>query len=273
MDQSTITTLVRRGIREPSTVSVNDTEIGASSLRGAVEMGKLIRKSQPDLFNTRISIASNTNVFPWPADSFAVLNVWSMEGNGTAITGAADNGSGAIRITAASHGLADEAIVLIHSVLGCTEANGTGQITYVDADTFDLYGSTFANAYTSGGRVFEETTDFDKLTMIDAKSASNSNDSCYFMRGKNIVVDDPDFTYDIIVDYIALVTAISQIPPEYHLGLVAWAVVEQMRIPAEDHRTYNDKVASYAFHKKLWDHQVESLEGTFRMSDEAFNLE
>ena len=68
------------------------------------------------------------------------------------VAGAADNGSGLIRITtSAAHGLAPSDEVVIASVGGTTEANGTWTITAIAATTFDLQGSTFANAYTTGG--------------------------------------------------------------------------------------------------------------------------
>lgn len=67
------------------------------------------------------------------------------------VTGAANNGSGLIRITSTAHGLSTGCSVTIASVTGTTEANGTWTVTKVTADTFDLQGSTFANAYVSGG--------------------------------------------------------------------------------------------------------------------------
>jgi hypothetical protein len=73
-------------------------------------------------------------------------------GSHKAITGAANNGSGLIRITAIAHGFVTSNVVDITGVLGCTEANRTGWvITKITNDTFDLQSSTFSNAYTSGG--------------------------------------------------------------------------------------------------------------------------
>ena len=69
-----------------------------------------------------------------------------------AITGAVNNGSGLIRITAANHTFATGDRVTITGVGGTVEANGTSwRITVITANTFDLVGSTFTNAYTSGG--------------------------------------------------------------------------------------------------------------------------
>jgi hypothetical protein len=67
------------------------------------------------------------------------------------ITGAANNGSGLIRITATAHGFSTNDVVTISGVTGTTEANGAWVITSIDANHFDLVASTFTNAYVSGG--------------------------------------------------------------------------------------------------------------------------
>lgn len=70
------------------------------------------------------------------------------------ITGAASNGSGLVRITVGSTStLTTGDVKTIAGVGGTTEANGTWTITVINGTTFDLQGSTFANAYTSGGVV------------------------------------------------------------------------------------------------------------------------
>ena len=68
-----------------------------------------------------------------------------------AITGAANNGSGLIRITSTAHGLATGNAAVINSVGGVTAANGAWIVTVIDANTYDLNGSTFSGTYTSGG--------------------------------------------------------------------------------------------------------------------------
>jgi hypothetical protein len=68
------------------------------------------------------------------------------------ITGAANNGSGLIRITATAHGFSTGQHVDITGIVGTVEANAAHWlITVITANTFDLVGSTFTNAYTSGG--------------------------------------------------------------------------------------------------------------------------
>ena len=67
------------------------------------------------------------------------------------ITGCVNNGSGLIRVTATNHKLRDNDHVVISSVVGTVEANGTWFVTFVNANAVDLKSSTFTNAYTSGG--------------------------------------------------------------------------------------------------------------------------
>ncbi len=78
------------------------------------------------------------------------------------ITGAANNGSGAIRLTLSgltagsgseNTNLNVENSVEIYGVVGTTEANGNWRFTIVDSTHIDLIGSTFANAYVSGGSI------------------------------------------------------------------------------------------------------------------------
>ena len=73
---------------------------------------------------------------------------------GATVSGAADNGSGKVRLTvSASAGFTTGKYDIIRNVGGTTEANGTHQITVVDGTHIDLPGVAFANAYTSGGTI------------------------------------------------------------------------------------------------------------------------
>jgi hypothetical protein len=56
-----------------------------------------------------------------------------------------------IVITSAGHNLSTGTVVTISGVVGNTAANGTFQVTVVDANTFSLNGTTGNSAYVSGG--------------------------------------------------------------------------------------------------------------------------
>ena len=72
------------------------------------------------------------------------------------VTGAANNGSGAIRLTVDSTApLSGRTKVSVWGVVGTTEANSATpwSFTIIDGTHIDLTGSTFTNAYVSGGKV------------------------------------------------------------------------------------------------------------------------
>jgi hypothetical protein len=91
-------------------------------------------------------IINNTIVGDWrKAISLEDANV-------TGIAGAANNGSGLIRITTSTaHVWNTGDPVYIGGVTGTTEANGQWTMTKVDNTHLDLDGSTFENAWVSGG--------------------------------------------------------------------------------------------------------------------------
>jgi hypothetical protein len=103
-------------------------------------------------------------------------NLDTIAAGAIAVTGAANNGAGAIRLTLATEvanwtyrladtghaagaagstnlGNASQNTIEVYGVLGTTEANGNWQYTVADATHIDLKGSTFANAYVSGGAI------------------------------------------------------------------------------------------------------------------------
>ena len=69
------------------------------------------------------------------------------------VTNAANNGSGAIRLTATAHGLTTGQLAIVSAIVGTAEANAEWVVTVIDPNTVDLNGSTFVNAYTSGGTI------------------------------------------------------------------------------------------------------------------------
>lgn len=75
------------------------------------------------------------------------------------VTGAANNGSGLIRLAVSSQnspatsGVSTGNTVTVANVGGTTEANGNWTITVIDGSHIDLQSSSFVNAFTSGGFV------------------------------------------------------------------------------------------------------------------------
>lgn len=102
----------------------------------------------------------------WTDNTITAMLV-DLNDYGKTITGAVDNGSGLIRITSTTHGFTTDDVIAIVGVLGTTEANDKWVITVITADTYDLVGSTFASAYTSGGNSVNVSVD-DTLEDIPA---------------------------------------------------------------------------------------------------------
>lgn len=68
------------------------------------------------------------------------------------------NVGGRVRITSAGHGYGVGDYVLISGVTGTTEANGSWRIINTATNTFELEGSTYANAYVAGGTIKRYST-------------------------------------------------------------------------------------------------------------------
>lgn len=73
------------------------------------------------------------------------------EENPKAIAGAANNGSGLIRLTISAHGWESGDTIIVAGVGGVTGSAGTWPITVVDSSHVDLLDSAWSGAYTSGG--------------------------------------------------------------------------------------------------------------------------
>jgi hypothetical protein len=72
----------------------------------------------------------------------------------TSVTGAANNGSGLVRLAVSSTSeLVTGNTANIAGVVGTTEANGNFVVTVIDGTHIDLQGSAFAHTYVSGGAV------------------------------------------------------------------------------------------------------------------------
>lgn len=94
---------------------------------------------------------------------------------GLAITGAADNGSGAIRLTFASVNFDPTGTVSVSGVGGVPNATGQWSYTRISATQMDLVGSTFAGTFTSGGRVVFQITSNNSLFLTSGTYSGFSN--------------------------------------------------------------------------------------------------
>ena len=199
-------------------------------------MAHLLSSAAPEYFEKKVSLQpKNTNIhaFELPSDCLSLKSLWDYDGDASVITGAATN-AGVIQITSVAHGFTDEDVVTIHGVLGTTEANDTWQINYVDADTFDLVGSTFANAWTSGGKAFKESADTYKYP-IDRKPSKFQDafsETKFYLKEDEIIIDNPDFENDLIALYRYLPATLEEIPSRMHYGIWAYGTIQLIYVPA-----------------------------------------
>lgn len=113
------------------------------------------------------------------------------------VTGATDNGSGAIRLTLsalsnANFDVHNQNFIVVYGVTGTTEANGTWPITIINSTHIDLVGSAFTNAYVSGGAIggsldaLPFSLDSISKSAISALSAVSSTHAVGFFNGTNM---------------------------------------------------------------------------------------
>jgi hypothetical protein len=107
-------------------------------------------------------VARNGSRVPVNADALPTFRAYGPAGtvmaNGTGSLSLADSGAvsnatnaSPVVITSNGHGLSTGTRVTVAGVGGNTAANGTFQITQIDANTFSLDSSNGNGAYTSGG--------------------------------------------------------------------------------------------------------------------------
>lgn len=129
------------------------------------------------------------------------------------ITNMVDNGLGAIRVTVTAHVYATDDLVRILSVSSSStvEANDWWFINVIDADTFDLVGSTFINPFTSGGTV-----------MKCVKTGDDSSAGFFIQSSENKFVNALvrwSSGYGVLVDPTANNNALGDIEVRNTLGL------------------------------------------------------
>lgn len=126
-----------------------------------------------DAHGQRTTSTGTEEIFPWTEEV-------SLAPTSVGISGAADNGSGLVRLTTASaHGLSTSDVVRVWCMspnagngapVGTIEANGVWTVTVIDGTHIDLQGSTFTNTYGSSsfdrvGKI-RELTDFVAATNL-----------------------------------------------------------------------------------------------------------
>ena len=257
MDTATVTAQIRRGIREPRALLTGPTGITQSITDAINLLGEMVSGAAPEYYIKRISKQSDGTMFRFalPTDNKEILDIRDLGGNAKSVSATATD-SGEIKVTtSAVHGWSDDDMVTLHDVGGCTEANGTWKIDVSTTTAFTLKGSTYANAWTSGGKVFRERTigEFTPITRTPSKYATGDQVDKYYLRAGYIMVDRLDFDNDIIIQYRYIPTTLATIPSELHYGIVAYGVIDQIKLPGSDAPDFKDLDKSLSKHTSLWE--------------------
>lgn len=110
-----------------------------------------------------------------------------------AITGCVDDGTGLVKITAASHGLSTGNWSWISNIGGVSGTQAVWQVTVIDANNFTLDNSVFSGTYTSGGTTHKGT----KTTSWTTAYGSSSYYTNSTANGTIQVVDAGD--YEVVI--------------------------------------------------------------------------
>jgi hypothetical protein len=134
------------------------TGVSATNYFSEIHVGDPLNTGNPALAlfnaNTDGSVTIGQNGWLDVLDPYGADAAWiGTQFDTLAVTGAANNGSGLIRITVVGHPLATGDIVRVQNVGGVPNATGIRTVTKIDADHFDLQATVFVGAYTSGGTV------------------------------------------------------------------------------------------------------------------------
>lgn len=137
-------------------------------------------------------LPNNVTAYSLTPGAATGTGVTLVSGATKAITGAANNGAGLIRITAVAHGYNTGDQVGIDGVTGTTEANGSWTITKISVDTFDLVGSAFVNAYVANGVVRPKvfvSTDVGRLIRLKEGSVWGWAKIASFVNYGSVTID------------------------------------------------------------------------------------
>ena len=257
MTDTEIKTAIRRGVREPKTVKISPDMLTDVVEQAVNFLGLKLKKHAPDSLKTRKTLTSTTHIFDYPSDCDVLIDVWDLDTNAGTIIGATN--ATPIVISETGHTRTTDEIHTIHDVGGNLVANDTWKITKVDANSYSLNGSVATDNYTSGGKVFEETTDFLKMDIMPESESTLDDDSKYYLRNQKIIVDDVDFTNDLLITYLHTITGITDIPSKYHLGLVAFGVIHLIDIPKPDAKGFATKQKSLEWYTNIWTTVIEDI--------------
>lgn len=229
MTEAEIFAKVRRDIGQYGVVTVGGTQLSAELSNGVEQFWLAIEEAAPRKTQKQKSLSSTTNVFDFPSDHRRIVQLWDLGESAVAVTDA--TAATPINVGAVDHGRADDDIVIIHDILGNLVANGTHKVTVVGDDNFTLNGSVGTDAWTSGGYIYPIKRYMHPMIELNQGRLSYSNRYGYVVEGDTIIVDYLDFSNSLIIDYHRDPSGLTDIPAQYHLGLVGYMTIQLLELP------------------------------------------
>jgi hypothetical protein len=104
------------------------------------------------------------------------------------------------------------------------------------------------------------------LEINQGESTLSVDNREYFLRGRNIVVDYPSFSNDLIIDYLRNYSVLADIPSKFHTGLTSYAVLTHLRLPDVNDPNYTDVKSMLQGHSNNWKTIKEELIGAYKLS-------
>ncbi len=146
----------------------------------------------------------------------ATSRLLGSDSNAALVITGATSAAGLIRLSVASTAtFATGQVKTVSDVVGTTEANGTWTITVVDATHIDLQGSTFTNAYVSGGTIGGGVEEISLGTGLTLTGSVLSTNSIMLAGAQGLVITNnsgtPNTIIDVTADQVVMSTATTSI--------------------------------------------------------------
>ncbi len=273
MNEAAIKSRIRFELRETKARKFGDTRLTETIATAVDLLGVELLNADPERFTKRVALEATygNHVFVPPDDVNNIVRVLDMGTTAAEIADVTDSTACNIE-TSEAHGFSTDDIVTVSGVEGATEANGTWKITVVGTTNFTLNGSVYASAYTSGGLVFKEDTDFTPILRTPDTEATNGQAEKYFLKDGNIWIDDPEFENDIILIYRYMPSAVTDIPSRFHFGIVAYGIMDLLLLPASNHKDFYGLKETLSKNTSLWSLCLGHIRGNYPLSLESRNL-
>lgn len=291
-----IISAIRREIREPSPVTISDTEIEGFVLEGMDFLWDALVMADDTLAMTKGILYSASYEYALPTDFDHIKAVndpmrrgYMIDGFTPAtavisITGHPYN-DGDLLIVDGLEGVGTKSTVTTdgESTLRNNRLNGVIHTVTVSGDNITLLNTAVVGTYESGtGSVIKWDTNYRKLNPISPLDSYKRNKYEYYITGNMLIRDKEDFYQAgvqqwLVIDYVRRPSwkvrtgldpnYLSDIPRRFHYALESYGVIRSIRIPEEGTGLFTQMKEKLTFHQNQWDKTLDVIAATSRSSE------